>query len=566
MDMRAEISGGPRFAVPDRQSDGGQRPSYAEAARPYDLKKSFESIRRRLAIIVFSFAFGGILSAVAGFVIKPTFTATAILTVQDADEGNAGRNGDVSVDTQLAMLQSPAFIERAFEAISRDDRLKAAVPRSIDLQRHLKVLQELRSRVIAVTFSAKSPSNAADIANTVARLFVEDPLLQGEKSIDDASDDLPQQIAKLEAALRRVESQVSDAKTSSPAESAEASELRDQVVALKLSQTLARRREENRQQALAMSPPVQLVALAQPPSRPSSLSPILIAIPTTILSGIFGVALALLLGRLDRRIHLPSDLIENSAFANAGAVPPRRRRSLSSIVRRNAVVRGYLRAIDLVVTRTLLMQRVSSRTVLITTCEHDTEASEIALDFASAAARMGRRVLLIDMDAARRARRTRGDRKDQRPTIFDVLAGRCPPAAAIQSLAGIGLDYVPGRDAVNIDMLPLIASGRLKQLIAELGARYDFVILSGPQVIGGSEVPLIATAVDAAILIVRSGRSLFPDVKDALDTLASSMPSPDIFTVLIDAPKRSLPPSFRDDSVGHSPRRYADAIAVSRWF
>ena len=419
-----------------------------------------------MAIIVFSFVIGASLSVVAGFVIKPTFTAIALLVVNEADQRDAGRNGDASVDTQIAMLQSPAFIERAFEAISRNDRLQAAVPKSIDLERHLKVLQELKSPLIAVTFSAKSPSDAADIANMVARLFVEDPFLQGARRVDDASDNLSQQIATLEAALRRVDSQEFNvtSPSSEGAASVQASELRDQIAALRTRQSLARRREEDRQQALAMSPPVQLAVLAQPPSRRSSLNPILIAIPATTLSAVFGVALALLLGGLDRRIHLPSDLIESFSFANAGASPPRRRRFLSSVVRRGAVVTaGYLRAIDLIVTRTLLLQRVQSRTVLITTCEHDQEASEIALDFASAAARMGRRVLLIDMDAVRRSRRTRGDRKDQRPNIFDVLAGRCPPAAAIQSLAGFGLDYVPGRDVADIDTLPLVARGRLKQ-------------------------------------------------------------------------------------------------------
>jgi polysaccharide biosynthesis transport protein len=556
MDMRAKISSGPRFAILDDQPHSGQDRGTTETVRTYDIKQAFDRIRRRAAIIVISVAIGGLLSLVAAFVIKPTYTATALLAVSAADDGDANRNGDVSVDTQIAMLQSPVFLQRAFEAISRDNHLRDAIPRSIDLERHLKVLQQLRSRLIAVTFTATSASDAAGIANKIARLYVEDPFLQSAESVDDASATLSQQMAKLEEELQRVESREPAVKASSPetAASAEASDLRDQVAALKLRQSLARRREENRQQALTMSPPVQLVALAEPPSRPSSLNPILMFIPAMILSVIFGVVLALLLGKLDKRIYLPADIIENFSFPYAGAIPARRRRDNSGANPNLSTSAGYSRAIDALVTNTLLVERANRRTLLITTGEDDREASEIALNFACAAARLGRRVVLIDMYTRRGFRRTwRKPESNTKLDVFDVLSKRCSPTTAIQCLTGTGLDYLPSRDEDDTDTLPLIANGQLQELITELRASYDWVILRGPPVIGCSDTSLVATAVDAAILIVRSGRSTFPDVKNALDTLGSSMspeafgePSSNIFTVLADAPRQSLPAPYRD--------------------
>ena len=50
------------------------------------------------------------------------------------------------------------------------------------------------------------------------------------------------------------------------------------------------------------------------------------------------------------------------------------------------------------VTETLLMQRTHRRTILVTTADSDNKTSEFALRFASAAARMRRRVLLVDID------------------------------------------------------------------------------------------------------------------------------------------------------------------------
>jgi capsular polysaccharide biosynthesis protein len=561
VDMRVEMPPKSPFALLDDQTRRRSDQSTAEAAPQFDLRRAWGRIRRRLAIIVISAAVGGSLSVVASIALKPTYTATALIAVNEADDSN--RSNDVSVDTQLAMLQSSVFMDHAFEALSRDGRLRAAVPHHVDLERHLKVTQELKSRLIGVAFSAKSPADAADIANKIARLYVEDPYLQSTGSVDDASETRSRQIAMLESALQRVESQEANGQpqsSRSAAAGAEASDLRDQIGELRLDQSLARRRAENRQQTLAVSPPVQLVALAQPPTRPSSLRPLLIIIPATILSTIFGVALALLLGGLDKRVYVPSDLTEKLAFPYTGALPAPRRRLVVAQNRGSGDI-GYLRAIDAVVTEVLLMQMAQKRTVLVTTSEEEQEASEFALVFASAAARMRRRVLLVDVDTTRSAKRLSSRREStQGPDVFDVLAGRCPASAAIRRVVGIDLDCLPNKHESGADALALIAGGRLKHLIADLRVSYDWIVLRGPPVTGVSETRLIAASADATILLVRSGISRFPDVVDALNTLSSSMTtggfgefSSQIIPVLTDAPRWSLPKPYRNKRVAKRP-------------
>ncbi|MGB7975617.1 MAG: hypothetical protein WCF81_15000 [Roseiarcus sp.] len=420
----------------------------------------------------------------------------------------------------------------------------------------------MRSRLIAVNFTAKSPTDAADIANTIARLYVEDPLLQGAQSLDDANGTLSQQIAVLEAELKRVEGL--EAKPSASSDTAaigKVSDLRNEIAALKLSQILARRRQESSQQSLALSPPIQLIALAKPPERPTSLSSKFIVIPAVLFSAIFGVALALVVGALDKRIYLPSDLKDNFAFPYSGGIPQRGRRGVFSKPGAPSSGVGYLRAVDAVVTETLLLQKVERRIILVTTSEADDHAFEFASSIASAAARMRQRVLLVDLNTMPPRHRPSGRRKSgPAPNVFDVLGGRCPPSVAIQSVPTTDFDYLPGGSDVGVDLLALIAFGQLKQLLAQLKPRYDWVILRGPPVIGVSATRLIAAAVDATILVVRSKASRFPAVRDALDLLASSVTldafadvSPQILTVLTDAPRTSLPTAFRDKKAPKRP-------------
>jgi polysaccharide biosynthesis transport protein len=283
------------------------------------------------------------------------------------------------------------------------------------------------------------------------------------------------------------------------------------------------------------------------------MNPKMIVIPATVASTIFSFALALMLGQFDQRIYFPADLAESFAFPCAGAVPRRR----GGIAARRAISRqsiGYWRAIEAVVTRTLLMQRVQGRAILITSSGRDGRGSEFALNFASSAARMGRRVLLIDLGITRASGRAARKRPAAPgPGALDVLAGRCPPSDAIVRLSEIDCDHLSVEGDGNVDLLPVLAAGRMKQILTDLKPVYDCVVLQGPPVVGVSETQLIAAAVDTTILVIRSGVSSFSDVKDALSALAWSMSlgafgpaSSNLFTVLTDAPKRNLPPPFRD--------------------
>ena len=153
-------------------------------------------------MIVICISAGIVTSLIASWVHKPTFTAAALISVNQAEDDGTGHAGDASVDTQITMLQSPAFIEHAFSILSRDDAIAKWLHRPEDLERGLKVSQMMRSRLVSIAFSAKSREAAAEIANRIARLYVEDPLLQGLQSIDDASEVLVERIAGLEARLR----------------------------------------------------------------------------------------------------------------------------------------------------------------------------------------------------------------------------------------------------------------------------------------------------------------------------------------------------------------------------
>ncbi|GLS17850.1 hypothetical protein GCM10007874_08650 [Labrys miyagiensis] len=563
MDMTPNLTRSDRVMIFNTLSEARQEASPLDVTLRYDLRRAVRHVRRRVGLIAACLVIGSFIAATVSTIHKPNYTAAAILSANQMDDD--GRNGDTSVDTQIAMLQSQAFIERAFDLLSQDPAFREVLLTPDDLERRLKVSQVMRSRLISIDFTANSSKTAADIANRIARIYVESPRLQGVQSLDNSSDTFNARIIALQTELARIEAEPADA----PA-GVNASDLRTQIASLKLGESLTRRSEEARQQSLALSPPVQLVALASPPGRPSSLNPIFMIVPAFIFSGIFGVALALFLGSLDQRIYLPSDIVESFTLSGVVGIPDRRRWFRPRSGRSSTRTAGYMRAVDSVLASTLLMQKVLRSTLLLTASEDNDKAFDFALNFATAASRI-RSTLLVDMDATKiRKHPICLHSLERKFGVFDVLAGACHVREAICTVPETRLDYMAGGRESAPDALALIAGDRLKHFLAELRPSYDWIVILAPPIVGRSETRLVAGAVDRTILLTRAEVSKFSTVAAALRDLASSMPSgtcdeglAPVSAVLIDTPARLLPRSFRDKRFVKSSARESDSLPLA---
>ena len=84
----------------------------------------------------------------------------------------------------------------------------------------------------------------------------------------------------------------------------------------------------------------------------------------------------------------------------------------------------------------------------------------------------------------------------------------------------------------NLSLLPcgplppnpaeLLASARLKAVIAEAMAAYDLVIIDGPPVLGLADAPLLAAACRGTLLVVESGKTRTRAAIDAVNRLQSA--------------------------------------------
>jgi Mrp family chromosome partitioning ATPase len=549
MDIRSSLSMSPSFRLAG--GDGLNKRSPQVTPPSIDFGRAMSLVKRRLRFVLACVGLGAALAIYTSLTLLPNYTARALIRVNETEVLDPMR-AEAAVDIQLTMLQSPAFLARVYEVAHRDAKIGKEVVRLADLERRLHVMQEMRSPLVSVTYTARSPEVAAAVANLVVRTHLDDLSVQAAQGIDRTVADLEQHIAALKADLDRATQDA--ARDGSPTHASDsAGDLKQQVEEMTVNLALARRIEEKRREAFAMSPPARLVAPAETPQRPSSVKPILIVIPAIAASGIFGVALALFLGRIDPRIYDESDLAFEGDAPCVGAVPPRVRWGrLSSFADCEGERLGYTRAIDAIAASVLLLPRARPHTLLITSSVGDDGKATFVAGLGSAAARLGLRVLVIDLGGVSRQERWPHRREpDHRLGVVDVLSERCAPGEAIERLPGSQVDCLPAGPASSDDALALIASGRLKVVVKELSLDYDCIILTAPPVVGSSCTLLAAALADAALLIARSGQSTYAEVVRGLDLLASSLGvsrvlAKSLAMVLTDAPARSLPAPYRD--------------------
>lgn len=194
------------------------RPAFGSATGSQAFPHIIRVLVKRKRLILAMAVIGGAGAAAIGLMMPPTYVATAQMIVDQRPFEVDGRAvptsqalEEAAIDTHVTMLTSDAHLRRVVEtlhpraeeavaeppswlrriggglanfwaAATRPLRRTETDPRSdgaegsalAELKRNLRVSQERRSRIITIIQTASQPDRAAEIANTVAEVHVED--------------------------------------------------------------------------------------------------------------------------------------------------------------------------------------------------------------------------------------------------------------------------------------------------------------------------------------------------------------------------------------------------------
>jgi Mrp family chromosome partitioning ATPase/capsular polysaccharide biosynthesis protein len=510
-------------------------------------------LRRRVRLVLAVAICGTALVVALGFVIPAKYTAKVELLVEPQGVMAKGETGvaptaadEPTIDTQVTLLASRDHLRRVIESLSHDaqgarsEATAAAGPGSAtptgaepstvpgaartgiltleDLERHLHIAQERTSRVIGVSYTSTSSTEAALIANRIVQLYIENQrrqkqefasreLAQLEERITELKKDVEESKAAVQALLQRRPPLGPPSAGDAQTMEARLRELEQMAVAREqLYDGLLRREKEVRYLQAVAAPDVRILSLASPPDRPSSTNPLLFALPAPIIFSIAGCFLALARERLDRGIRSQYELSSALGIPCLGLVPQLSRMGRHSTYKYllRQPFGAYSEAMrSLVAALQLMLPHPPAKVILTSSAVPGEGKTTLAVSLAIYVTLLQRRTLLVDLDFRRpsilhalRARARRG--------VADVLLSDVPPAEVIQRIPRLGLDYLAMKRCM-VDPVLLFADGRLPRLLRQLRDAYDCIIIDGPPLLGITESRLLAGLADKVLFLVKWG-------------------------------------------------------------
>jgi non-specific protein-tyrosine kinase len=158
-------------------------------------------------------------------------------------------------------------------------------------------------------------------------------------------------------------------------------------------------------------------------------------------------------------------------------------------------------------------------TLLVTSPAPDADKAEVAANLAVVSAQAELRVILVDADLRRPAQHARFG-LDNAQGLTNALVADLPDGPPLQPTALPGL-FVLTSGPLPPNPAELLASRRMRALLADLATRADLVIIDAPPLVAVSDAAVLAPLVDGVLLVLAAGRSRRDHAAQARETLAT---------------------------------------------
>ena len=267
---------------------------------------------------------------------------------------------------------------------------------------------------------------------------------------------------------------------------------------------------------------VTVIDAADPPRLPSSPN-LIVNLLLGLLAGLIAAALAIFLrDQMDDAIRVPEDIEGKLGLPLLGVVPKARGNDPESELAdpHSAVAESYmaLRGALLYATPEGLPAAFS-----VTSAEETEGKTTTSLAVAQGLARMGKRVVLVDADLRRPSVHRRLGIANASGTS-DYLTSDRSASEFLQDGPSQGLSIITA-GPTPASAADLLSTPRLQELITELRASHDIVVLDTPPVLGLADAPTVVAQTGAVLFVVEAGRVRSGQLKSALRRLRFVRPA-----------------------------------------
>ncbi|MFA9270486.1 MAG: polysaccharide biosynthesis tyrosine autokinase [Baekduiaceae bacterium] len=457
--------------APDLESDDG-----------FGLSDILKALRRRWWIVAICVIVTPAAALAFSLSQEKQYSATATLLFQDARLDNQLLGDTTYVDSDQERTAATNTAIAQLGTIQR--RTEAAVAnRFPDVDVNVSVEQSGTDNLGTVTATAPSPTAAAVIATRFAEEFI--TFRRGAER-----ETVTRAIALLERRIARLE------RTDGP---------RSEI------EQLETRKQDLENLSAVQTGNVQLVERAEVPDSPSSPKTRRNVALGIFLGGLLGIALALLVDRLDRRIRDESE-IEDSVEAPVLGVVPQSKAIARQKGGLEALRPGDVEAFRLLRAELRYFEASKDASCIMVTSSAPGEGkSTVAWNLALCAAESGARTLLIEADLRRPVLALKMGATPGEKGLSTVLSEQVTLSEALQHYEHGG-DEDHTFDVLYAGPKPpnpgdLLESENMTALLGEVRRRYDYIVVdTAPVPVVSDPIPLLSQ-VDGVLVVTRLGKT-----------------------------------------------------------
>lgn len=469
-----------------------------------------------------------LLAGMAAYVVSqqitPIYEASTTLLVRQASANGSSDLNALRASESLATSYAALLVKRpVLNSVIANLKLKTD---SVELAKRVKVDPVQNTQLIVLTIQDSNPQHAADIANEITQVFIQQNREVQASPFEASKESLLQQLDQIQTQIDGVQNNINALGIpGSPEQLAEQSQLQALLAQYQSSYSTVFKSLADVRLAEAQSSDnifiVEPAIATETPVQPMIRLNILLA---SIIGAMLAAGLVLVLGYLDDSVNSTDQVKDLIGATTLAAVV-----NIKSNKVPNKLITIQMPSLPAVEAYRLLRTRItfasidkSIRTIVITSSAPSDGKTVTAANLAVAMAQSGKRVILVDADL-RQPMLHKFFNQDNIRGVSTALA----PDDDVQIdehlvLTGVeNLRLMPSGPAVS-DTAELLGSQAMNRLIQKLSKQADIVMFDSSPLLAVVDATLIAHACDAALLVVRAGSTRADELRRANDLLLQS--------------------------------------------
>jgi non-specific protein-tyrosine kinase len=498
------------------------------------LRQYARALRRRLWMLLLLPSLAVAAAVGVTRYIPPTYESQATLLVRPAqpisslDPSSSAVTADQVAHTYAQLMTQRPLMEKVIGDLHLQTTPEA-------LGKQVTVTPQSNTTVLTVTVQSGDPTQARDVANKLVDAFIsqtkdlqQSQINQYTTKIDAQLDQLKSQINREQARIDELQGNPGSGSTAArsqakltPDQQAELQNLQQQI-SLDRSQydEIARNESDIAVNVARATDSVVVIAPAVASTSPTSPKLWL----NVLVAGIAGLAvavlLALLLEQLDQSIRSPEQMVERTGLLPLAAVPAwsagkRGQKELVAASEDLSMGESY---------RTLRTNILFSaidrqlRAISISSALPQEGKSRTAANLAVVLAAAGHSTVLVDCDF-RRPSQHRLFGRLQNVGLANLMLGEASESDVIAPIEQVPNLWLLCSGPTPPNPSELLASARMRDLLGRLTETFTYVVIDTPPVNLVADALVLGTYTDATLLIVEHGRSRYPAVRAAKESL-----------------------------------------------